>query len=131
MSLSNLEVVQNLYAAFAANDGPTIMASLAPDLVWNEAEGFPYADHNPYNGPAAVGEGVFYRLATEWDYFHVIAEKFIDAGNTILMTGRYKAAYKATGRILDAQVAHVWQLRDGKAISFQQYTDTAQAVVKP
>ena len=96
-------------------------------LIWNEAEGFPYADRNPYHGPAAVGEGVFYRLATEWDYFHVVPEKFIDAGNTIIMTGRYKAAYKATGRILNAQAAHVWQLRDGKAISFQQYTDTAQA----
>jgi ketosteroid isomerase-like protein len=30
------------------------------------------------------------------------------------------------GRSLDAQACHVWKLRDGKIVSFQQYADTAQ-----
>ena len=32
----------------------------------------------------------------------------------------------STGKPLDAQVAHVWDLRGGKVTRFQQYTDTWQ-----
>jgi len=31
---------------------------------------------------------------------------------------------KTTGKALDAQFTHVWQLRDGKVVRFQQSTDT-------
>jgi hypothetical protein len=30
------------------------------------------------------------------------------------------------GKPLDAEVAHVWDFRDGKVVRFQQYTDTWQ-----
>jgi uncharacterized protein len=33
---------------------------------------------------------------------------------------------KATGKPLDAQVAHIWDFRDGKVVRWQQYTDTWQ-----
>jgi ketosteroid isomerase-like protein len=33
---------------------------------------------------------------------------------------------KATGKALDAQVAHIWDFRDGKLVHWQQYTDTWQ-----
>ncbi|HXR40573.1 MAG TPA: nuclear transport factor 2 family protein [Terracidiphilus sp.] len=127
MSQSNLGCIQSLYAAFARGDGPAVLAGMDPAIVWNEAEGFPYADRNPYIGPAAVAEGVFFRIATEWDNFQAVPVEFLDAGDTIIATGRYRATNKATHIPLDAQFAHFWRLRDGKVIAFQQYTDTAQA----
>jgi ketosteroid isomerase-like protein len=33
---------------------------------------------------------------------------------------------KKTGTPIDAQFAHVWHVRDGKVMRFQQYTDTRQ-----
>lgn len=33
--------------------------------------------------------------------------------------------YKATGKSFKAPFAHVWKFQGGKAVSFQQYTDTA------
>ncbi len=44
----------------------------------------------------------------------------------VLATGRYQAKYKKNSAVIDAQVAHVWTLKDGKVIKFQQYTDTKQ-----
>jgi uncharacterized protein len=44
----------------------------------------------------------------------------------VLVEARYRATAKATGKPLDAQVAHVWDFRDGKVVRFQQYTDTWQ-----
>ncbi|HVC47794.1 MAG TPA: nuclear transport factor 2 family protein [Terracidiphilus sp.] len=128
MSQSNLEIIKNGYAAFARGDAPAVFAIMDPAIVWYEAENFPYADRNPYIGPAAIGEGIFQRLATEWDGFQVAPTEFLDAGDTIIATGRYTGAYKATGIAIDAQFAHHWKLRNGKIIAFQQYTDTAQAV---
>lgn len=128
MPESNLELIRNLYAAIARGDGPAALSGMDPAIVWYEAENFPYADRNPYIGSAAVAEGVFFRLATEWDDFQAAPAEFLDAGDTIIATGRYTGTYKATGIALDAQFAHHWKLQEGKVISFQQYTDTAQAL---
>ncbi len=127
MSQSNLDIIKNGYAAFARGDAPAVLSAMDPGIVWYEAENFPYSDHNPYIGPAAVAEGVFLRLATEWDGFQVVPTEYLDAGDTIIATGRYTGTYKATGIAIDAQFAHHWKLRDGKIVGFQQYTDTAQA----
>ena len=81
-------------------------------------------DGNPYVGPDAVAQGVFFRCATEWDGFAVVVEEIIDAGDTIVVLGRYKGTFKATGRAQNTQMAHVWRVADGKAVKFQQFADT-------
>lgn len=124
---ANLDLIRGLYEAFAAGDVPGVLARMAPDIVWNEAENFPYADGNPYRGPEAILTGVFARLGGEWDGFAAVPAEFLDAGDTIVVLGRYRGTYKATGRAFDADMAHVWRVRDGKAAEFRQYTDTLQA----
>ena len=128
MSQANVDLIKNLYAAFARGDAAAVVGLMDPNIVWNEAENFPYADRNPYVGPGAIGEGIFFRFATEWDGFQVQPAEFLDAGDTVVAFGRYKGTFKATGSALNAQFAHVWRLRDAKVTAFQQYADTAQAV---
>lgn len=118
--------IQSMYDAFAKGDVPLVLGMLAPDVEWNEAENFVYADRNPYVGPQAVLEGVFMRLGTEWDGFALTVEEVIGSGDTVIARGRYRATYRATGARVDAQFAHAWKLADGKVTRFQQYTDTAQ-----
>jgi ketosteroid isomerase-like protein len=127
MSQENVALVRGLYAAFKAGDVPGVVGRMSPEIVWNEAENFPYADGNPYLGPEAILTGVFARLGSEWDGFAAIPDEFVDGGDTVVVFGRYHGAYKATGRVLDAQLVHVWRIEDGKAVAFQQYTDTLQA----
>lgn len=129
MSRDHLDLIRAIYAAFAAGDVAGVVSRMAPDMVWNEAENFPYADGNPYCGPDAILSGVFARLGAEWDGFAAVPDEFLDAGETIVVLGRYGGACKATGRTLDAQFAHVWRVRDGQAAAFQQYTDTLQAAL--
>lgn len=127
MSEGNVAVIRAAYDAFARGDGAAVLAAMDPDIVWNEAENFPYADRNPYHGPMAVAEGVFGRIGAEWDHFSLSIEAVLDAGENVVALGRYRGRYKATGKPLDAQFAHVWWLRDGRVVRFQQYTDTYQA----
>lgn len=125
----NVAVIDGLYQAFAKGDIPAALEPMAPDIVWNEAEGFPYADNNPYIGPDAVLNGVFARIGAEWAYWNLKDIQLHEmSNNQVLATLRYDAKHKATGKTLDAQTAHLWTLEDGKIVAFQQYTDTNQAV---
>jgi ketosteroid isomerase-like protein len=73
-----------------------------------------------------VLEGVIGRIPQDVDGFRIDVERITAAGDTVLVQARYRATGKATGRPLDAQVAHVWDFRDGKVVHWQQYTDTWQ-----
>ena len=127
MSEANVALVRGVYEAFARGDVPAVLGAMAPDMVWNEAENFIYADGNPYRGPEAIVSGIFARLGGEWDGFAAVPEEFLDAGDTVVMLGRYGGTYKATGRSLDAWMAHVWRIRDGRAVEFRQLVDTLAA----
>ena len=48
----------------------------------------------------------------------------IDAGDTVVVLGKYSGKYKATGKSFEANFAHVWKMQDGKATQFIQYVDT-------
>ena len=127
MPQQNVELMRGLYAAFAKGDVPGVMGAMAPDIEWREAEGSIFAGGNPYIGANAILNGVLIKLATEWEKYAVTPAHFHDAGDNVIVTGRYTGKYHATGKSLDAQFAHFWNLKDGKIASFQQYTDTLQA----
>ena len=126
MSNDNVNVVRGMYQAFATGEIPTIIAALDPQVDWWEAENFIYADKNPYVGPNAVLEGVFMRIAQDWDGFAVSPKEVLDAGDTVIGHGYYSGTNRKTGEVVRAQFAHFFTFRDGKIIKFQQYTDTAQ-----
>lgn len=128
-SPGNVAVIDGLYQAFAKGDIPAALAPMADGIVWNEAEGFPYADNNPYIGPDAVLNGVFARIGAEWEYWNLTDIALHEmSNNQVLATLRYDAKHKTTGKKLDAQTAHLWTLEGGKIVAFQQFTDTKQAM---
>ncbi|WP_291845522.1 nuclear transport factor 2 family protein [Maricaulis sp.] len=120
-------VAEAIYTAFAAGDVPAFAALLHPEIVWNEAENYPYADNNPYIGPDAVLSGVIGRAVTEWEGFSATPDSMIAQGNRVAVTGRYTGTFLATGEPMDAQFVHIWTVQGGQAIAFQQYADTWQA----
>lgn len=121
-------VVEAAYEAFAQGDMDRFAGLMAPDIVWNEAEGNPYADLNPYEGPEAVMSGLFSRLATEWESITVTPSEYVVDGDRVVVFGRYDEVYKSTGERLDIPFVHSWTVADSKLAGFQQYTDTAELV---
>ena len=125
--MSNVQFAKDIYAAFARGDIPTVLAGFHPEVQWREAEGNPYQpDGAAWVGPQAVLEKGFMRIGAEWDGFTVTVRALHDAGEHVVMEGRYTGTYKPSSRSVDAQVCHVLSFRDGKLVSFQQYVDTGQ-----
>ena len=120
----SVAVIRSVYEAFSKGDVAAVLAAFDPNVEWNEAEHFPYWTGQAFRGPQAVVDGVFARIPKDFDGFRVDVRRIVGAGDTVLVEARYRGTAKATGKPLDAQVAHVWDLRNGKAVKFQQYTDT-------
>jgi ketosteroid isomerase-like protein len=123
----NIEFIKGMYAAFARGDVPTVLGAMDEKIEWNEAEGNPYNPGHPFVGPSQIAEGVFVRVMNDIEGFEIHPERFIGQDSTVVMLGRYRGVKAhATGKPLDAQAVHVWELRDGKVVNFQQYVDTLQ-----
>ncbi|MBW8892193.1 MAG: nuclear transport factor 2 family protein [Burkholderiales bacterium] len=117
---SNLQIVTDHYAASARGDIPAMMADMAPDVAWTEMAGFPCA--GTWIGPAAVVSNVFAVLGRDWDGYSFTLEQLIDGGEQLVALGRYTGRFRATGKALDARVAHVWRLAEGRVVAFEQFT---------
>jgi ketosteroid isomerase-like protein len=120
---NNLDVIRGMYAAFERGDVASVLGTLNPEIVWIEAEGFPSA--GTYTTPDAVLRNVFMRLADEWDAFSAAPNEFLCDGQSVVAIGDYSATCKATGKAFKAPFAHLWKLRGGRVVGFQQFTDTA------
>lgn len=124
MANQNIAIIDGLYKAFSAGDVPTVLGGMDANIVWYEAEGNPYADKNPYIGPDAILNGVFGRVLADHEYFTLEDIELHEmSNNKVLATLRYDAKHK-NGNVYNAQVAHLWTLKDGKITGFQQYVDT-------
>jgi ketosteroid isomerase-like protein len=125
--MSSAELLAGVYEAFGRGDMPTVLGAMDPEIRWHEAEGNPYMPSGEaWVGPDAVVANLFVKLGEEWDGFTVHPASFHDAGETVVVEGRYTGAYKATGKSVDAQFCHVWTLAEGKITKFQQYVDTGK-----
>jgi uncharacterized protein len=122
----HIQLVQDTYAAFGRGDIDAVTAAMHPDIEWHEAEHSPWHAPGGHHGPTEVLTNVFARIPHDFDNFEVHPTAFHDAGETVIVEGRYRAHAAAISDLLDAQVCHVWTVRDGTLARFQQYTDTWQ-----
>ena len=132
--MDNVRLMKNLYDAFGRGEIPAVLGAMSPDIHWYQAEGNPYRPSGEaWVGPEAVLNNLFTRIGAEWDGFAVHTKSFHDAGSSVIVEARYSGTFKATGKSMDTQVCHVWDVKDGKVTRFQQYVDTAklQDVMRP
>lgn len=116
---TNLSVIKGVYNVFATGDFPAFLNPMDPNIEWNEAENFPYADGNPYIGPEAVVQGVMGRIGADWEYWTITDQVYhVTLEAMVIVTARYNAKHKITGKVIRAQVTHMWTLKDGKITRF-------------
>jgi uncharacterized protein len=122
--MGNLELVRRSYEAFARDDLDAVLADMDEQIEWHQAQGLPHGGF--YRGIGEVRRNIFDPLDAEWwDEFTADPDEFLDAGDEVVVLGRYRGVAKETGKTLDVPFVHVWTLRDGKAVRFRQFLDTA------
>jgi uncharacterized protein len=119
---NNLDIVRDHYAASARGDIQAMMAEVSPEVRWTEMAGFPCA--GTWVGPQAVIDNVFTVLGAQWNGYRFVLERLIDGGENVIGIGTYHGTFRATGKTMQARVAHVWRLQGARVIAFEQFTDT-------
>ena len=122
----NVAIVKGVYEALAKGDINTVLGAMDEQIEWHMAERHPLWPGKAFVGPQAVLKGLFARLPQVYDGFRIDLQRIVALGDTVLVEARYRGKEKVTGQDLDAQVAHVWDLRDGKCVRWQAYVDTWQ-----
>ncbi len=122
--MSAIDLVRRSYEAFARDDLEGVLADMDPEIEWHQAQGLPHGGF--YRGVDEVRRNIFDPLDEEWwDEFTADPDEFLDAGGEIVVLGRYRGVAKETGKRLDVPFVHVWTVRDGRAVRFRQFLDTA------
>lgn len=120
-----IDVVAAVYRSHASRDTPSLLDVLAEDVEWVQASGHPYAGARPWRGHREVVEHVVDPVNDDWDGYATEVDEMIDAGDRVVVTGRYSGTYRATGRALAAEMCVIYTVHEGRITRFQQYCDTA------
>lgn len=119
---TNIDIVRSHYEASAQGDIDAMMADVSPQVRWTEMAGFPCA--GTWIGPQAVVDNVFAVLGKEWIGYRFELQSLIDGGDHVIGVGTYHGIYRTTAKAMQARVAHLWTLKDGQVVTFEQFTDT-------
>lgn len=126
--MNNIDTIEKLYERLGERDYEGVMSHLADDIVWIVADNSPLADRSPYRGPAEMRSGVFDRLTAGFDKLVFDVDEIFECGggDKVVALGYYYLRFHGQAEERKAQVAHIWTMRDGRAVKFQQYLDTLQ-----
>jgi ketosteroid isomerase-like protein len=136
--VSNVDLVRRLYES-----GGPFSLPLGPDeerLLLDRLFAEYYGEQVEVRMPADYPEGeqVLYgrqgmsrllaMLRDSWTEWRFEAERFIDAGECVIVFIRVVARGGASGLATERDTAHVWAIRDGRLSSIQIYRDREDAL---
>jgi len=125
--MSAIPALEKLYVSLGERDYEAVMSHLGSDIVWIVADNSPLADRSPYRGIAEVRAGVFERLTAGFDHLVLAVDEMFECdGGRVVVLGYYHGRFRGRAEAFKAQVAHVWTIREGRLVKFQQYLDTLQ-----
>ena len=114
------DVIREFYARLSDADPAGALGLMAPDIEWNTMWHYKVDGV----GPEKVAEGLFKPMMAEWTIFAMVAKEFVTEDNTVVSFGRFTGAHRASGKLANADYAHVWEVSDGRIQRFRQYIDT-------
>ena len=117
MSSHDIDTVRTAYAEFAAQNAGAVLAKLDPAAEWVEAGGGD-SPCGTFVGPDAIAAGVFAVIGANFDEYRADPSEFVDHGDRVVVTGRFTGRNKS-GATLDTGFEHVFEMRDGKVVRFE------------
>jgi ketosteroid isomerase-like protein len=125
MSRASIDTVRRIYLAWNRADEAAARELLHPEIEV-EYHGVMIDKETSYRGHAGVRELTRSTLEDFEDY-RLEVEKYIDHGDQVIAFLRQHAVGKQSGAPVEFRNAHVWTVRDGKAVRWRICRSKAQA----
>ena len=124
---NNVDIVREVYRRFGAGDIPGILELWDPPADCQACTGLTLDDiavAGKRRGKSALAELVeSYAEVFDLDVYE--PREFIADGDTVVVLGAAEGKVRATGKPFASEWAQIWRLRDGKAVAWQEFCDTA------
>jgi ketosteroid isomerase-like protein len=117
MSQENVEIVRRFLVA----EFDEALMCVDPDIVWNPVEESSAQGHDAVRASTA-------RWKSEWDDYELIPEEFVDAGDQVVVTVRFRARGRGSGIEIDGRLYDVFTLRDNKIVRMDQFIEQSEAL---
>jgi ketosteroid isomerase-like protein len=125
VSDEDIRALRRIYDAISAWRVDELRRDVTHDIEWNLPETVPWGGtHHGQDGLEAIGEIFQDHVEGVW----ADPDDFLDAGDRIVVLGRFRGTARSSGREFEVSFAHVWALTDGVPSSFRAYFDTAPIV---
>jgi ketosteroid isomerase-like protein len=129
MSTDNIALIKEGYANFAKGNMDGVLAVWDPAIEWHECKGMPIVNSAAkLVGHQAVMEGIMATIPQHFDGFGIEIGEMFGSDDRVVMIGSYVGTFKATGKPFKAAVAHIWTLKNGRAVKMIQVADTAEII---
>ncbi|HET9001479.1 MAG TPA: nuclear transport factor 2 family protein [bacterium] len=109
------DVLKRIYDALGRGDVPSLMALLASDIAWTEAERVPYYT-GTWRTPQQVVDHLLVPLARDWDGYSAKPESYVAEGERVVAFGAYAGTYKATGKATRCACVPIGNARNGNPV---------------
>lgn len=122
---TNVEVLEQFFAAINRNDIPGTIKDFDPEIVRVEPEGFPTS--GTYRGIAEVQEHVR-RGRGSWAEGTCEPEKFLENGDKVVVYVHVRVRLKDSTEWIDARFADGFVIRNGKIIEYRTFPERGEAL---
>jgi ketosteroid isomerase-like protein len=122
---ANVEVLRPVYAEWGRGNWRPRFEFYADEMEWGWSEEFP--DRGVSRDPEERS-GRLREWLSPWEDWRCEAERFVPAGELVVVLTRYTGRGKESGASVDTEGAHLWTLRDGKAIRLEVFSSRAKAL---
>ena len=125
MAKQDVDVVRRFYDTYLAGDFEGFFGTLDPGIEWIEPE----APDLPFGGKTVGLEALqtlFADVGDFWEEFTPYADRFIDAGDAVVVVGGYNAKHRGSGVDVSTPYVHISEVRDGKIVRTRFYEDVSE-----
>ena len=125
MSQENIELMRQGYEAMLRRDIEALLELLDPDVEMHDRPEAP--DARSYRGH----EGVLTALQVSldaFDDFRLEPEAYYEADDKVVVLLRMVGTGNVSGVPVEEHIAHLWTIRDGRAVVLQVYSDPGDAL---
>jgi ketosteroid isomerase-like protein len=121
---TDIEVVREVFVAFAARDIEAVLALVDSDVVFTAVTGGVVGRTEPYRGHEGLRE-YFRDVADVWDDLVLTPGEFRQVGAAVLVTGKVNA--RSPARVVSGSTGWIWRVRDGRVVYGHVYPSAADA----
>jgi uncharacterized protein len=127
---ANKQLLRKAYERWNATKGGSVadwLALAADDISFGSlAEG---AEAVPFTAPIRSKDTLrtyFDGLIGNWTMIHYTVNEYVAEGDRVVAIGSTSWKNKQTGKTFETRKVDVWKFKNGKAIEFYEYYDTAK-----